>query len=346
MNDGDRVKATPPAAETGGQPDSTLDVAEVIARVAHQGSQKRFGWSVLDSLELGFNAGELAVVAGRTGHGKSTVLLNVLLNWMLEDEEQHFILFSHEIPAEAVVIKLLSILTRKRGELGWSYHDIRRWAQQGEVPAGLQRGDIQGAIDQFGHLQRRLSIIYEPDWGVLDIQRRAREIAEAHPRIGGVMIDYLQLVPPPPGRYESQEQEISATAKELKRLGVQLECPLVAAAQIGREAAGISDWIPEGDLEDERVLRAISKRRPQLHHLRQGGGEQEADLVVGLLNYRADFVSALEDSDADQRRIREMGTSGPFDVAVIKNRYGQLGVATLVLESRNGYIRDPGVFGR
>jgi replicative DNA helicase len=119
----------------------------------------------------------------------------------------------------------------------------------------------------------------------------------------------------------------------------------MAAAQIGREAAQISDWIPDGTLEDERVLRAIAKRRPQLHHLREGGGEREADLVIGLLSYRADYLAAAEQAGMDKLVI-ETGSAGPFDVGVIKNRYGQLGLATLVLESRTGFIRDAGVFGR
>jgi replicative DNA helicase len=214
------------------------------------------------------------------------------------------------------------------------------------VPEGLQQREIEEAIKTLSRWQKRLIIHYQPSWNVLDVEKSARELQGAGRKIGGIFVDYIQLVAPPPGSYESLEHEVTATAKHLKRLGVDLSCPVIAAAQIGREAADIAGWIPEGDIEDERVVRTIAKRRPQLHHLRQGGGEQEADLVVGLLNYRADYIAALEDNEDNRQRLEAVGTSGQFDVAVIKNRYGVLGIAPLVLESHSGYVRDPGVFGR
>ena len=132
----------------------------------------------------------------------------------------------------------------------------------------------------------------------------------------------------------------------MKRMAVNLDCPVAAAAQISREAARMTDWIPDGTLEDEKVLRAIAKRRPQLHHLREGGGEQEADLVLGILNYQADYMQACEDAGLEQMARVETGGAGPFEVNVMKNRFGELSIAPLVLEARSGYIRDPGVFGR
>lgn len=324
----------------------SLDVEATFAKLARQGRQKGFGWTALDRLEIGFNAGDLAILAGRTGHGKSTALLNILANWLEKHGDEYYILFSHEIPQEAVAVKLLSILTRRHGGLGWSFHQIRSWAQTGVVPKNLDKQEIENAIKHLARWQKNLYIFYRPEWNVLEVVRQARALADSKPNLGGIMVDYLQLVPPPPGQYESLEHEVSTTAKHIKQLGVELACPMIAAAQIGYEAAKLEEWIPSGDIEDEKVLRAIAKRRPQLHHLRQGGGEQEADMVIGLLNYRADYITALEDAESDRRRLAEVGTWGQFDVAVIKNRYGLLGIAPLILESQSGYVRDPGVFGR
>jgi hypothetical protein len=56
----------------------------------------------------------------RTGHGKTTVILNLLLHWLESYPNDRFILYSYEIPAESVLIKLVSSLTRKIGANGWT----------------------------------------------------------------------------------------------------------------------------------------------------------------------------------------------------------------------------------
>jgi replicative DNA helicase len=327
--------------------DHAFALDDLFAQVRSQAQQRSFGWRTLDRLDIGFNPGDLSIVAGRTGHGKSTVLLNILLHWIETYPDQRFFLFSYEIPPTAVAIKLLSTLTRKRGGVGWSYHDVRRWLQEGRVAPNspLKAEEIRESVRIMERWQDRLTILYEPDWNVTKLADYTRSISGHAGAIGGILVDYVQLVQPPLGRYENREHEVTIVAKELKRLAVETRSPVVTAAQIGREAAQITDWVPDGALEDEKVLRAIAKRRPQLHHLREGGGEREADLVIGLLNYRADYLAAAENAGMDHLLL-ETGHAGPFDLAVLKNRYGQLGLATLVLESRTGYLRDPGVFGR
>lgn len=324
-----------------------IDVANMIAAVRDQGAVKPFGWRSIDALELGVNPGELTVIAGRPGHGKTTVLLNILVHWLESHPSESFILYSHEVPAESVMIKLLCMFTRSKGARGWSYNEMREWLHTtgGTVPRGLESKDAQRAVERLSEFQKRLFVIYQPDWNTLELARSVGAIAHKTGTIGGIFVDYLQLVPGPPGHYENREHEVSVVAKQLKRLAVETRCPLVAAAQIGREAAYAAAVIPSGSLEDERVLREIAKRRPQLHHLREGGGEQEADFVVGILNYRADFVSIIESKGLDMDLARDMGDATPFDFCVIKNRFGRIATVPLVLEARNGLIRDQGVFG-
>lgn len=326
---------------------ASVSVEAIFEAVQASTEQKKFGWSGLDDMELGLNPGELAIVAGRTGHGKSTVLLNTLVHWLETYPDQDYIFFSYEIPVDAVIIKLISILSRKYGKVGWSYHEVRRWirGQLSETDRRLDEAELERALSIVRTHQDRLVVIYEPDLPVLTLAERVERLRRERLVFGGIFVDYLQLVTPPPGRYERREHEVAAIAKELKQIGVNAQCPVIAAAQIGREAAFLSDWIPDGTLEDEKVLKAIAKRRPQIHHLREGGGEQEADLVLGLLNYRADFIAALEEAEIDPSTRLQSGAGGPFDLSVLKNRYGQLAMASLVLESRTGLLRDPGVFG-
>ena len=82
--------------------DTDFSIEKYLARVRAQGMQKGFGWATLDGLEIGFNPGELAIIAGRTGHGKSTALMNILIYWMETYTDERFVLFSHEPSRQAV----------------------------------------------------------------------------------------------------------------------------------------------------------------------------------------------------------------------------------------------------
>lgn len=328
--------------------DNRFVVDTLLDRIKTFGGQKTFGWNALDGREIGLNPGDLALIGGRTGHGKSTVLFNLVMHWLETYPDEYFVFFTYEVPPEAMLMKIIAALSRKLGSNGMSYHDVRRWIQGADdkITDKDDEEKLHAAIKIVHEWEKRLIVIYEPEMSVDLLAKKSREIRSDVNNIGAILVDYLQLVPPPPGDHDTREYEVGLIARHMKRLAVNLDCPVAAAAQISREAARLSDWIPDGTLEDERVIKAIAKRRPQLHHLREGGGEQEADLVLGLLNYRADFLQACEDAGAAELSRLETGSAGLLEVGVIKNRYGELGIAPLILESRSGYIRDPGAFGR
>lgn len=326
-----------------------VDSASIVKQIERQGTMKRLGWHALDAADFGVNAGELAIVAGRPGHGKTTVLLNTLVGWLENHPNETFALISHEVPVDAVVIKLLSILTRRLGRAGWSYNDLRHLLQSGFkiVPQGLDPADVSSALAKLREIEGRLRVVYEPDWTVEDIDQYLKSMAGSSSNIGGVFVDYLQLVAGPRDlTYESRDHEISTVAKRLKRTAVEIGAPMIVAAQISRDVAWTVDYIPGTSLEDERVLREVIKRRPQLHHVGEGGGDQEADLVLGILNFRAELVAAVEAEGSNPEQLAVSGDANPFEILVLKNRYGPLVTAPLIIELKSGYIRDQGVFGK
>ena len=326
-----------------------ISVGALLERMRNSGEGKRCGWAALDRREVGFYPGELAVIAGRTGHGKTTVILNLLLRWLETHPEERFLLYSYEIPAESVMVKLVSAVTRRDGQQGWTYNDIRRWLQTGKIsadsPGTVQ--ELHAAMEYIRRHEHRIEIVYQPDWSVEKLAQdtRMRSVKEGARRIGAVLVDYLQIVPPPAGSYDNREQAVASTARVLKRLAVGIDAPVVSAAQISHEAARLLDRVPEGSFDSDKVRRAIAARRPQLHHLREGGGEQEADLVMGILNYRADFQQARDVEKVDYGTLGEAEAS-LFEVLVMKNRNGSLGMAALSFDSRTGFIRDRGLFER
>ena len=300
------------------------------------------GWRVVDALDVRFHPGELAIVAARTGHGKTTAAVNLLARWLVNEAvDGEVVFYSCEEPEVRVYHRLLAWLTAEADlDDAWTANEVRDFLRAGfDSRGGGHRWPPVEALDRARETIRRwegrLRIVYRPSWTIDAIAGHAHEVA-ATAGVGAVVLDYLQRIRPGGDlRVDRRDQEVSAIGRAAKALAVDLSAPVVAAAQVNRAA------IPEGYAKrladaankgtEAEVLRTA---RPDLHHLREGGSEQEADLVLGLMNHAADLRTEAGESVVD--------AAATFEVGVLKSRYGRVGVwAGLELVGRYGYLRDP-----
>jgi DNA primase catalytic core len=300
---------------------------------------KTSGWAALDEQEIRFNAGELAILGARTGHAKTTSLVGLLWNFVRAaakaKTDEVFVFYSSEEPEDRIFHRLLALATVEL-KSGWTRTEIRAWARdplsRTDWPSA---GDVlEAARDHLQKLEDRLLVVYRPGWNVDRIAAHALSLEKP---VGGVFVDYLQRIPPPEAarKADRRDIEVSHIARRLKGLSVELDTPVLVGAQINREA--IPDKYAENLTNAPSYKEATSRirtARPDLHHLREGGAEQEADLVLGLLNYAADYRAEAKKRDVPLVTLLEIGT--------LKTREGEPGSwAGLAFEGRYGLIRDP-----
>ncbi len=309
-------------------------------RTAREGLSS--GWSAVDALGVRFSPGELAVLGARTGHGKTSVVVGLVKNWLdAETVDGPVVFYSLEEPEDRIVDRLVSLLTWKDGN-GWTANEVRDYLRDSNA-ANRHAADgswpdvdrLEAAIDRVRGWEDRLQVVHRPAWDVKTLDAHARERAALGP-VGAVLVDYLQRVPPTPGfKADRRDQEVSYIGRTLKTLAVDLGVPVVVGAQINREAAQALDHSAIHESEDfVSAIPLIRRGRPELHHLREGGSEQEADVVLGLLNYAADFRTDARDAVSIPRATL-------FEAGSLKNRYGAVGAwASLAFEGRYGLIRD------
>ncbi len=299
------------------------------------------GWLSLNDLDVKFHAGELAIIAGRTGHGKTSTLVCLLTNWLKADvgaaENQGiFLFYTAEEPEVRIYHRLLSILSADT-KAGWSANEIRdymhdpRQRSDWPDPAGLEQ-----ARRTLRTWEGRLIIVYRPQWTVDDLLVHARRVSRVRP-VAAIVVDYLQRLPVP-DEFQGQRRDlqISFAARRLKMLAVELFTPVVTAAQVARTSIPDDYWYNLRLANSFEAARpTIRSSRPTLDHLQDGGFEQEADLVLGLLNYAADYTD-------NPTRDRAAAPSMPLEIGTLKNRYGIPGQwASLAFLGRYGLIRDP-----
>ncbi|MBC8328526.1 MAG: replicative DNA helicase [Planctomycetes bacterium] len=203
----------------------------------------------------GFRPGDLVVLAARPSMGKTALALNIIERVALEFE-QPVLLFSLEMPADQIVMRMMSAHSKVR-------HDGLR---TGRLDQTDQKRLIYSA-DQLGRAPIYIDHSSQPT--LAEIRAKARRLK----REGGlslIVIDYLQLLTVP--RAESRQHEISIISRSLKALARDLKLPVLALAQLNRKAEDRAD------------------HRPMLSDLRESGAiEQDADLVMML--YREEYYS-------------------------------------------------------
>ena len=221
----------------------------------------------LDDITSGFQEGDLIIIAGRPGMGKTALALSMIRNAALE-ADVGVGMFSLEMANHQLAMRLLCAEARVDS------HFVRT----GKLPAklwknlGLSAGDLEKAP---------IYLDDSPALTVLELRAKARRLKAEHD-IGMIVVDYLQLMQGPRG-VESRQQEISVISRSLKALAKELSIPVVALSQLSRAVEQRAD------------------RKPQLSDLRESGAiEQDADVVIFL--YRP-WVYSQEDEDEGKAEI-------------------------------------------
>ncbi len=249
------------------------------------------GFTEIDTLSKGgMGRGNLWILGGRPGEGKTSLALNIALNRAFDQD--------------AVVIFSLEM---SRTELG-----ARVVASESGVPVegDLDAEQVQALYDAADRV-RRLPVLIDdtPALALDDLVRRAKRaaarLAARGKRLGLVVVDYLQLVKVAriPGRKRADEiAEVSTTLKALAR---ELDCTVLALAQLNRESERESrrptmiDLRDCGQIEqDADWIGMLWRQRntppweTDLAICKQRGGQKTADVKLGWQGHITRFSDA------------------------------------------------------
>ncbi len=225
----------------------TMDEIDAIASRGGVSRGVPTGYIDFDAVTNGLHAGQMIIVAGRPGQGKSTVALDILRSCSIA-HGMAGALFSLEMSKTEVVMRLLSAEARIK-------------------LADMRSGKMSD--DDWTRLARRMAEISEaplfvddsPNLTMMEIRAKARRLKQRHD-LKLIVIDYLQLMTSGK-KVESRQQEVSEFSRQLKLLAKELEVPLIAVAQLNRGPEQRTD------------------KKPQVADLRESGSlEQDADMVV------------------------------------------------------------------
>ncbi len=248
------------------------------------------GFRSLDAMTAGLHPGNLVLIAGRPGHGKTSLAMNIAANIILKKESSAVAFFSMEMAKADIASRLIAC------QAGISLQKVRSGYFKREHWTNLTTAAAQlSATSLFIDDSAGLS--------VLEVRGRTRRLANDL-RLKGktlslVIIDYLQLMRGASRRSENRQQEVAEISRGLKFLARDLGIPVIALSQLSRR------------VED----KARTDGRPQLSDLRDSGSlEQDADVVAFIFREAA---SRAHDPSLDQKKA---------EIILAKQRQGPTGV--------------------
>lgn len=236
----------------------------------------------------GWRPGDSIIIAARPSVGKTAFAVNLALNAVKNGMKVGF--FSAEMARNQIGYRMISYITGVPGTL------LRSDEEMSLADWNAVRDLVKGSSPLHD-----LFIDDTPAISIAEFTARARKMVRMG--VGVIFVDYLQLMTGGQNRYNVREQEVAAVSHAIKAVAKRYGIPVVALAQLSRQAQfGGSDG-----------------RGPQLCDLRESGAiEQDADIVIFLSP-----TTALVDQSEASREIK---------LTVAKNRNGQTGELMLKMD--------------
>ena len=257
----------------------------------------RTGYYDFDKITRGLQKNQVIIIAGRPGSGKSAFALNIALNASIK-EKKSVAFFSLEMGSDEIVKRMFGCLgkidgdTLKTGKL--KNTDWKKWNE-----AMSELSDAKFYLDDSGGIS------------VSEIRRKCRKLKNSPDGLDLIVIDYLQLLSSS-AKYAGQRvQEVSEISRDIKKLAMELQIPVIALAQLSRSVE----------------QRRGEDSKPKLSDLRESGSiEQDADIVLFL--------------HSDEYGKYTTNLNRKIELLIAKHRAGSTGSVELIFKMNTGSFEN------
>jgi replicative DNA helicase len=175
------------------------------------------GYNAIDKFAGGLTRGEITIIGGRPGHGKTTMMVNMLAS--LINNGYKVALFNRELPNIEVIKKLICLESQKL-----SYSLIRQGIHSKDSLAQLEK--VRETIKKKYNEENFLMFD-----NIRDFAKTSAEVKKFKPDV--IMDDYIQLVSPD-GKIPERRLQLERLVNDYKWLAKQMKCAVILASQLNR----------------------------------------------------------------------------------------------------------------
>lgn len=266
-------------------------------------------------------SGAISVFTAPTSHGKTTFLINLALNIATASPDKETYLFSYEEDGDSILINTLNTYLDEEISSN-NRRTIKSYFTTGstEYIKSQSRDYFTAKKDEFFRElidTKRLNIHYTSYNS--DTLIEAIRYLHKHAKPGAILIDYIQLLNLPEGKYKtySRQEEIKEICIALKDVAVETGLPIILGAQFNREV--------------------VNQLRIHATKIGEAGDiERIANLIVGFWNNNFQQL-------ATEGELKEIGSITPDTLytTILKNRGGRVGLEEILSFNGNtGKIKN------
>ena len=258
---------------------------EIAKEVRNTSPGVRVGFQI-GEIDLKLPGGAITIVAGPTGHGKTMVLINFILNYLELHPDKQVFFFSYEESRSAILSLFLNTYINQDISKN-NRESIKSYFRDGNVQFTAQdsRSLFLTKKEKFFKeliVTKRLNIFYS-DYSAEELVQAIRFLRK-NTDVGLVGIDYMQLLSLLNKKTIPRQEELKQICLMLKNCAVDTGLPVILAAQFNRSVAS------EADLSPTAIGEA-------------GDIERAANMVIGLWNRNYEGFSREGNKGKDNKTI-------------------------------------------
>ena len=283
------------------------------------------GYKRLNKYTHGWQKGDLIILAARPSVGKTAFALNLAVKAVENHPNMAAAFFSSEMDSSKVMKRVLA----SQALVGSEKLDTGDLGPE-------DKEKVRAAAEVME--TRQLFFDDTPNIKLGDLVTKTHKLKAAHPNLGLIVIDYLNIIAVEEYR-DNRALQVGVVTKTLKQLARSLKIPVICLAQINRAAESNESHVP------------------MLSNLKESGSiEQDADVV--MLMYRSDYYKQSGQGEvkkaygytnsqfsqelnaqveAEKKAGKDKNDTSVVHINIAKNRNGKVG--TLVLMFSKSYSR-------
>ena len=234
------------------------------------------GFSGIDELSGGMTRGEITVIGGRPGHGKTTTMLNMVKSCV--DQGLKVIVFNREMTNVEMLKKLIVLESGKLSYLDVRLGYVGDLSKMAELEATKEAIGVKYSADRFAMFDNMPSF-----------DESAAQVKKFKPDV--IFDDYIQLIVPDKKIIERRLQ-LEKLVNSYKWLAKKQKCVCVLLSQLNRglETRGdgrpkLSDLAESGAIEQvaENVLFVYYDHKVNMNRSKEG--ENIIELIGSKVRY-------------------------------------------------------------